>query len=67
MVRSTQGLMTIAPAGRGYPSSRRYMRVASVKPPPALSPAKIYRPTSYEFLSSLKEHEENARYSRAGS
>lgn len=41
IVKSTQGLMRIAPDGRGYPSSRRYNKVARQSPPPALSPAKI--------------------------
>jgi hypothetical protein len=39
IVKSTQGLINTNPAGRAYPSSRRYMHRARDKPPPAESPA----------------------------
>lgn len=39
-MRSTQGDMRLAPAGRGRPWSRRMTRRAMQRPPPAESPAK---------------------------
>ena len=40
IVKSTQGLIKIAPLGNGYPSSLKYIIVAKHNPPPAESPAK---------------------------
>lgn len=51
IVKSTQGLMRMAPEGSGYPSSRRYIINARQRPPPALSPAKTCPKSSGQQLA----------------
>ncbi len=51
---STQGEMATAAAGMGKPASRAATSIATVKPPPAESPAIAIEPGAIPWLSSAR-------------